>query len=64
MDGLSERLAAEEEGIGTSMESFQKCLEEQKLLFHSQLDEMQRVLVTQCQLTRVNPLSQEMVIFW
>ncbi|CAM8894401.1 unnamed protein product [Rhodiola kirilowii] len=60
MGGFSERLAEEEEGIGTSMRSFLKCLESQKGLFHSQIDEMQRIVVTQCQLTGVNPLSQEM----
>uniref|UniRef100_A0A7N0TS38 Homeobox domain-containing protein n=1 Tax=Kalanchoe fedtschenkoi TaxID=63787 RepID=A0A7N0TS38_KALFE len=60
MDGLSARLAAEEEGIGTSMESFQKCLESQKDLFHSQLIEMKRIVSAQCKLTGVNPLSQEM----
>uniref|UniRef100_A0A7N0ZQS3 Homeobox domain-containing protein n=3 Tax=Kalanchoe fedtschenkoi TaxID=63787 RepID=A0A7N0ZQS3_KALFE len=60
MDGLSARLAAEEEGIGTSMESFQKSLESQKDLFHSQLVEMQRIVSTQCEFTGVNPLSQEM----
>ncbi|PQQ03045.1 homeobox protein LUMINIDEPENDENS isoform X2 [Prunus yedoensis var. nudiflora] len=46
--------------IGSSVESFQKFLDSQRQLFHSQIDQLQKVVVTQCHLTGVNPLSQEM----
>ncbi|XP_022960130.1 homeobox protein LUMINIDEPENDENS-like isoform X1 [Cucurbita moschata] len=46
--------------IGTSVESFQKFLDSQNDLFRSQVDQLQRVVVTQCKLTGANPLSQEM----
>ncbi|XP_042517376.1 homeobox protein LUMINIDEPENDENS-like [Macadamia integrifolia] len=46
--------------IGNSVESFQKLLESQKVLFHSQVDQLQKIVVTQCNLTGVNPLAQEM----
>lgn len=48
--------------IGRSVESFQKFLASQKELFHSQIDQFQDIVVTQCKLTGVNPLSQEMVL--
>ncbi|KAJ8749570.1 hypothetical protein K2173_026219 [Erythroxylum novogranatense] len=50
----------EEIEIGTSASSFQRFLHQQRELFHSQIDQLQSVVVTQCQLTGVNPLSQEM----
>ncbi|EEF41619.1 Homeobox protein LUMINIDEPENDENS, putative [Ricinus communis] len=50
----------EEIEIGTSVVSFQKILDSQKELFHCQIDQLQRIVVTQCKLTGVNPLSQEM----
>ncbi|KAJ6680199.1 HOMEOBOX PROTEIN LUMINIDEPENDENS [Salix purpurea] len=46
--------------IGSSVESFQKFLDSQRELFHNQTDHLQRIIVTQCKLTGVNPLSQEM----
>ncbi|XP_020211335.1 homeobox protein LUMINIDEPENDENS [Cajanus cajan] len=46
--------------IGSSAESFQKFLVSQRELFHSQIDQFQEIVVTQCNLTGVNPLSQEM----
>ncbi|XP_028804230.1 homeobox protein LUMINIDEPENDENS [Neltuma alba] len=46
--------------IGNSVESFQKFLVSQRELFHSQIDQLQKIVVTQCKLTGVNPLSQEM----
>ncbi|KAG5072909.1 hypothetical protein JHK86_008120 [Glycine max] len=46
--------------IGSSTESFQKFLVSQRELFHSQIDQFQEIVVTQCKLTGVNPLSQEM----
>ncbi|KAK7396862.1 hypothetical protein VNO78_18024 [Psophocarpus tetragonolobus] len=46
--------------IGSSAESFQKFLVSQRELFHSQIDQFQEIVVTQCKLTGVNPLSQEM----
>ncbi|KAL2345392.1 hypothetical protein Fmac_006677 [Flemingia macrophylla] len=45
---------------GSSVESFQKILVSQRELFHSQIDQFQEIVVTQCNLTGVNPLSQEM----
>lgn len=46
--------------IGSSVESFQKFVDSQRELFHNQTDHLQRIVVTQCKLTGVNPLSQEM----
>ncbi|KAB2616243.1 homeobox protein LUMINIDEPENDENS-like [Pyrus ussuriensis x Pyrus communis] len=46
--------------IGTSAESLGKFLDSQRELFHSQIDQLQRIVGTQCKLTGVNPLSQEM----
>ncbi|KAI4349628.1 hypothetical protein L6164_010193 [Bauhinia variegata] len=46
--------------IGNSVESVQKFLVSQKELFHMQIDQLQRIVVKQCELTGVNPLSQEM----
>ncbi|KAJ6674906.1 HOMEOBOX PROTEIN LUMINIDEPENDENS [Salix viminalis] len=46
--------------IGSSVESFQKFLDSQRELFHNQTDHLQRIVVTQCKLTGVNLLSQEM----
>ncbi|XP_019440851.1 PREDICTED: homeobox protein LUMINIDEPENDENS-like [Lupinus angustifolius] len=46
--------------IGSSMESLQNFLASQRDLFHSQIDQFQQIVVTQCKLTGVNPLSQEM----
>ncbi|KMT06051.1 hypothetical protein BVRB_7g163790 isoform B [Beta vulgaris subsp. vulgaris] len=46
--------------IGNSMESFQKGMDLQKHLFHNQIDQLRNIVVTQCKLTGVNPLSQEM----
>ncbi|KAL5983832.1 hypothetical protein ACLOJK_017927 [Asimina triloba] len=49
--------------IGRSSESFLRFLEAQKELFHSQIDQLQNIVATQCKLTGANPLSQEMVAF-
>ncbi|CAL0311084.1 unnamed protein product [Lupinus luteus] len=46
--------------IGSSVESLQNFLASQRDLFHSQIDQFQQIVVTQCKLTGVNPLSQEM----
>ncbi|OIV95410.1 hypothetical protein TanjilG_06279 [Lupinus angustifolius] len=46
--------------IGSSLESLQNYLASQRELFHSQIDQFQQIVVTQCNLTGVNPLSQEM----
>ncbi|XP_061369379.1 homeobox protein LUMINIDEPENDENS [Gastrolobium bilobum] len=46
--------------IGSSVESFQRFLASQKELLHNQIDQFQEIVVTQCNLTGVNPLSQEM----
>ncbi|CAH8301281.1 unnamed protein product [Eruca vesicaria subsp. sativa] len=50
----------EEIEIGSSVESLMELLNSQKDLFHSQIDQLQTVVVTQCKLTGVNPLAQEM----
>lgn len=49
--------------IGTSVDSFTRFVNSQRELFHNQIDDLQRIVVTQCKLTGVNPLSQEMVRF-
>ncbi|XP_060667410.1 homeobox protein LUMINIDEPENDENS isoform X2 [Ziziphus jujuba] len=58
MEALKEDFSELE--IGSSAQSFQKFLNSQRELFHSQIDQLQKIVVTQCQLTGVNPLSQEM----
>ncbi|KAJ4727626.1 putative Homeobox protein LUMINIDEPENDENS [Melia azedarach] len=58
MESLKENSLETE--IGSSVESFQKFLDSQRELFHSQIEQLQNVVVTQCRLTGVNPLSQEM----
>ncbi|KAF7818232.1 homeobox protein LUMINIDEPENDENS [Senna tora] len=58
MEGLNDDFSQLE--IGSSMESFQKSLVSQRDLFHSQIDQFQKIVVTQCKLDGVNPLSQEM----
>ncbi|XP_057493196.1 homeobox protein LUMINIDEPENDENS-like [Actinidia eriantha] len=40
--------------------SFQDSLDSQKDIFHGQIDQLQTIVVTQCKLTGINPLSQEM----
>ncbi|XP_057493213.1 uncharacterized protein LOC130778718 [Actinidia eriantha] len=40
--------------------SFQDSLDSHKDIFHGQIDQLQTIVVTQCKLTGVNPLSQEM----
>ncbi|ONK54929.1 uncharacterized protein A4U43_UnF9620 [Asparagus officinalis] len=37
-----------------------RLVHSQKELFHSQIDQLQRIVVAQCKLTGANPLSQEM----
>ncbi|KAF7804826.1 homeobox protein LUMINIDEPENDENS [Senna tora] len=46
--------------MGNSVESLQNFLVSQRELFHSQIDQLEKIVVTQCKLTGVNPLSQEM----
>ncbi|KAH1108057.1 hypothetical protein J1N35_011825 [Gossypium stocksii] len=58
MDVLKENLAELE--IGSTVESIQKFIDIQRELFHSQIDQLENVVVTQCKLTGVNPLAQEM----
>ncbi|XP_054801617.1 homeobox protein LUMINIDEPENDENS [Prosopis cineraria] len=58
MEGFKDEFSELE--IGNSVESFQKFLVSQRELFHSQIDQLQKIVVTQCKLTGVNPLSQEM----
>ncbi|KAG9444791.1 hypothetical protein H6P81_016131 [Aristolochia fimbriata] len=52
--------SAMELDIGRSVESFHHFLESQRDLFRSQIDQLEKIVVTQCKLTGVNPLSQEM----
>ncbi|KAL1542661.1 homeobox protein LUMINIDEPENDENS [Salvia divinorum] len=40
--------------------SYQALLDEQKDLFQNQIEKLQQIVATQCKLTGVNPLSQEM----
>lgn len=47
-------------GMDGSVESLVRLLDSQKKLFHSQVDQLHRVVVTHCKLSGVNPLSQEM----
>lgn len=46
--------------IGSSVDSFKTFVDSQRELFHSQIDQLQKIVVRQCKLTGVNPLSQEM----
>ncbi|EOA22544.1 hypothetical protein CARUB_v10003204mg [Capsella rubella] len=55
MDAFNEEIE-----IGSSVESLMELLDSQKVLFHSQINQLQDVVVTQCKLTGVNPLAQEM----
>ncbi|XP_020580632.1 homeobox protein LUMINIDEPENDENS [Phalaenopsis equestris] len=43
-----------------SVESIGRLLDLQKKLFHSQIEQLQRLVTNQCKLTGINPLSQEM----
>lgn len=49
------------EDIGSDLELLARLVESQKELFHSQIDQLQKIVVTQCKLTGANPLAQEMV---
>jgi hypothetical protein len=44
-----------------SMDSVEALMETQRDLFHSQIHQLEQLVVSQCQLTGVNPLAQEMV---
>lgn len=43
--------------------SYGALLDEQRDLFQNQIEKLQQIVATQCKLTGVNPLSQEMVLF-
>ncbi|KAK9148870.1 hypothetical protein Scep_007627 [Stephania cephalantha] len=43
-----------------SAECFERFLESQRELVQSQIDQLQKIIVAQCRLTRANPLSKEM----
>ncbi|KAG0453627.1 hypothetical protein HPP92_024931 [Vanilla planifolia] len=47
-------------GMDGSVEALSPLLDAQRQLFHDQVDQLQRLVVTQCKLTGVNPLAQEM----
>ncbi|RRT74260.1 hypothetical protein GW17_00026672 [Ensete ventricosum] len=49
--------------VGDSMQSLSRLVDSQRELFHSQIDQLQQLVVAQCKLTGVNPLAQEMVRF-
>ncbi|KAJ8497672.1 hypothetical protein OPV22_008224 [Ensete ventricosum] len=46
--------------VGDSMQSLSRLVDSQRELFHSQIDQLQQLVVAQCKLTGVNPLAQEM----
>lgn len=46
--------------LGNTVESLQGLMESQRELVHHQIAELQRIVVLQCRLTGINPLSQEM----
>ncbi|KAM7521504.1 hypothetical protein LguiA_011406 [Lonicera macranthoides] len=46
--------------VASTSSSFMESLESQKELFRRQIDQLQNIVLTQCNLTGVNPLSQEM----
>ncbi|WOL11827.1 homeobox protein LUMINIDEPENDENS-like [Canna indica] len=46
--------------FGDSLGSLARLVESQRDLFHSQIDQLQKLVVAQCKLTGVNPLAQEM----
>ncbi|ERN16982.1 hypothetical protein AMTR_s00057p00206030 [Amborella trichopoda] len=59
MERPKEVLFAESD-IGNSFESFERCLESQKELFHYQIEQLEKIVASQCKLTGANPLSNEM----
>ncbi|KAI4303354.1 hypothetical protein MLD38_038997 [Melastoma candidum] len=59
MEG-SRGIPSPSEAAGSPAEDFGKLLESQKVLFDDQVDRLRDIVVTQCRLTGVNPLSQEM----
>ncbi|PRQ53778.1 hypothetical protein RchiOBHm_Chr2g0170231 [Rosa chinensis] len=44
--------------IGNSVESFHKFVDLQREFFHSRIDELLKIVVTQCKLTDAKPLSR------
>jgi len=46
--------------VGNTVESLQGLMETQRELVQHQIAELQRIVVLQCRLTGINPLSQEM----
>lgn len=62
MEVLKENIS--EIDIGTSTASFKKFVDSQNELFNSQVDQLGSIVLKQCELTGVNPLSQEMVRYW
>lgn len=49
--------------VSNSATSLQDLLDSQKQLFRDQINELENIVRTQCQLTGVNPLSEEMVSY-
>lgn len=49
--------------VSSSTTSFNDFIDSQKELIQSQIEHLQNLVVAQCELTGVNPLSQEMVCF-
>uniref|UniRef100_A0A5B6Z3L9 Putative Homeodomain-like superfamily protein n=1 Tax=Davidia involucrata TaxID=16924 RepID=A0A5B6Z3L9_DAVIN len=60
MEGLKLMENKLELAVSASTASFQELLDSQEELFCGQIDQLQNIVVTQCKLTGVNPLSQEM----
>ncbi|URD83852.1 hypothetical protein MUK42_02586 [Musa troglodytarum] len=46
--------------IGGPPGTLARLVESQRELFHTQIDQLQKLVVAQCKLTGVNPLAQEM----
>lgn len=49
--------------VSSSTTSFSDLIDSQKELIQNQIEHLQNLVVAQCKLTGVNPLSQEMVCF-
>ncbi|KAF6142679.1 hypothetical protein GIB67_015165 [Kingdonia uniflora] len=60
MSNYNSAITITEFEFGNSAESIGQFLESQKDLFHIQIDQFEKIVVTQCKLTGVNPLAQEM----
>lgn len=60
---LSKDTRPMELAVSPATTSYEHLLDGQKDLFQNQIEKLQQIVATQCKLTGVNPLSQEMVLF-